>query len=159
MKEIKDLDIIYNKCVAEGNLQEPEEIDIEKSKSLLDNVNQDLDTLKDIIPIMEKKKNYSLIWSNNYELFRQLVQGILLLEKVRSGNHQCLYAYICTKHNEWNIDWETIETMRLLRNGVHYEGRPVSAETWKEYKLKFHVYIQSFIKILTQRINDFDQKL
>ncbi|MBU1199785.1 MAG: hypothetical protein KKF46_04195 [Nanoarchaeota archaeon] len=155
MKHIKDLDKVYNQCVAEGNLQEPEEIDFEKAKSLLDNVKQDMDTLKDTIPIMEKKKNVSMIWSSQYEIMRQLVQGILLLEKIRSENHQCLYAHICTKHKEWEIDWETIEIMRLLRNGVHYEGRPVSAETWKEYKLKFQVYIHAFIKILKQKLDDF----
>ncbi len=154
MRKIKELDKVYNQCVIEGNLQEPEEIDTEKAKSLLDTVEQDLDTLKDIIPIMDKKKNYSLIWSNQYEIIRQLVQGILLLEKIRSGNHQCLYAYICTKHEEWEIDWKTIETMRMLRNGVHYEGRPVSAEIWKEFKLEFQVYIQTFEKILKQKLRD-----
>ncbi|HLC96935.1 MAG TPA: hypothetical protein VJH97_06455 [Candidatus Nanoarchaeia archaeon] len=149
---MKDLDKVYNQCVAEGNLQEPEEIDIEKAKSLLDNAKQDLDTLRDTIPIMEKKKNFGLIWSNQYEIIRQLVHGILLFEKIRSESHQCMYAYICTKHPEWEIDWETIETMRLLRNGVHYEGRPVGAETWKEYKLKFHIYAQTFIRILKQKL-------
>ena len=152
MKEAKDLKKVYNQCVAEGNLQEPEEIDIEKVKSLLDNAEQDLDTLKDTVPIMEKKKNFSLIWKSQYEILRQLVQGILLLEKIRSKNHQCLYAYICTKHREWDIDWKTIETMRLLRNGVHYEGRPVSADVWKEYKLKFDVYIRTFIRILREKL-------
>lgn len=152
MKEIKDLDKVYNQCVAEGNLQEPEEIDIEKAKSLLDNVEKDLDTLKDTVPIMEKKKNFGLIWSNQYEIIRQLVQGILIFEKIRSENHQCLYAHICTKHKDWAIDWKTIETMRLLRNGVHYEGRPISEETWKSYKLRFNVYIKTFIKILKAKL-------
>jgi len=46
--------------------------------------------------------------------------------------------------------------MRLLRNSVHYEGRPISAETWKKYKLKFQVYIQTFIKILKQELKDFE---
>jgi len=152
MKKIKDLEQVYNKCVSEGYLQEPEEIDIEKVKSLLDNAEQDLDTLKETIPIMEKKKNFGLIWKSQYEIIRQLVHGILLLGKIRSENHQCLYAYICTKYNELDIDWETIETMRLLRNGVHYEGRPVNEETWKEYKLKFKVYVQTFVKILKEKL-------
>jgi len=154
MKEVKDLEKVYNQCVAEGYLQEPEDVDIEKAKSLLDNVAQDLDTLKDTTPIMERKKNFNLIWSSRYEIIRQLVQGILLLEKVNSENHQCLYAYICVKHEEWDIDWETIETMRLLRNGVHYEGRPIAAETWKEYKLKFEVYTQTFNKILKEKLQN-----
>src|SRR3989338_1615991 len=93
MNKIKNLAEVYNQCVAEGSLQEPEEIDTEKAKSLLDNAKQDLDTLKKTLPIMEKKKNFNLIWTSRYEIIRQLVQGILLLEKVNSSNHQCLFAY------------------------------------------------------------------
>ena len=154
MNQVKELDDVYNQCVAEGNLQEPEEIDIEQAKSLLDIAEFDLKSLKDTTPILEKNKNFGMIWSGRYNIIRQLVQSILLLEKINSGNHQCLYAYICVKHKEWYIDWETIETMRLLRNGVHYEGRPVTAETWKEYKLKFEIYTQTFIKILKEKLRN-----
>ena len=152
MKQVKNLDEVYNQCVAEGNLQEPEEIDIEMAKSLLDNAELDLKSLKDVTAILEKNNNFGKIWSDRYEIIRQLVQGILLLEKVNSNNHQCLYAYICVKHSDWAIDWESIETMRLLRNGVHYEGRPVNADTWKQYKLKFDVYTNIFIRILREKI-------
>lgn len=152
MKEIKDLDKVYNQCVADGNLQEPEEVDIEKAKSLLDMVEFDLKSLKEITLILEKNKNFGMIWSSRYEIIRQLVQGILLLERITSRNHQCLYAYICIKHGDWGIDWETIETMRMLRNNVHYEGRPVSAETWKSYKLKFDLYIKTFIRVLKGKL-------
>ena len=134
MNTIKKLDDVYNQCVAEGHLQEPEEIDIERAKSLL------------------AIANFGMIWSSRYEIIRQLVQGILLLEKIKSGNHQCLYAYLCVKHEDWDIDWETIETMRILRNDIHYEGRPIKEETWKAYKLKFEVYTRTFISLLKEKL-------
>jgi len=149
---IKALEEVHRRCVAEGYLQEAAETDFEMAKSLLEVAEQDLDTLNETLPIMERKGNFSLIWKSEYEIIRQLVQGILLLEKVRSENHQCLYAYLCTKHKEWGIGWETIETMRLLRNGVHYEGRAVSAEKWKEYKPKFNLYNQIFLRILKEKL-------
>jgi len=152
LTKIKELERIYSTCVAEGFLQEPEEADAERAKSLLENAVRDLDTLKETIPLMERKKNFSMIWSQNYEIIRQLVQGILLLEKITSENHQCLYAHVCVKHDEWGIDWESIETMRLLRNRVHYEGRPVDAETWREYKIKFELYSRTFMKILKEKL-------
>ena len=153
--KIEDLKIAYNKCVDSGSIKKANEVDSEKAKTLLENAELDIDSLKDATALFEKKNNFGLLWSNHYEIIRQLVAGTLLFEKIISDNHKCLYAYICTKHKEWDIDWKTIETMRLLRNGVHYEGRPVSAETWKEYKLKFQVYIQTFIKILKQKLKDF----
>ena len=154
MIKLKNLDEVYNQCVAEGNLQEPEEIDIGRAKSLLDNAELDLRSIRDITAILEKNNNFGKIWSDRYEIIRQLAQGILLLEKVNSNNHQCLYAHICVKHPDWEIDWESIETMRLLRNSVHYEGRPVNAEIWKQYKLKFEIYTNLFKKILREKIKD-----
>jgi hypothetical protein len=65
-----------------------------------------------------------------------------------------MYAHICTKHKDWDIDWETIETMRLLRNAIHYEGRPITEEKWKEYKLKFEVYYQTFSKLLKEKLKE-----
>jgi len=154
--KIENLKTAYDQCVDTGSLKKSNEVGIEKAKTLLENAELDIDSLKDAVALFEKKNNFGFLWANHYEIVRQLVAGILLFEKIISDNHKCLYTYICTKHKEWEIDWKTIETMRLLRNGVHYEGRPVSAEIWKEYKLKFQVYIQTFIRILMQKIKDFE---
>lgn len=152
--KIDYLKIAYDKCVDSGSIKKANEVDSEKAKTLLENAELDIDSFKDATALFEKKNNFGLLWSNHYEIIRQLVAGILLFEKVISDNHKCLYAYICTKHQEWDVDWKTIETMRLLRNGVHYEGRPVSAETWKEYKLKFEIYTNTFIKILKEKLKN-----
>jgi len=152
MTKIKELDEVYDSCIADGYLYNLKEADPERAKTLLENAEHDIDTLKEVIPIMEKMKNYNLIWSSRYEIIRQLIDGILLMEKIKSDNHQCLFAYICLKHKDWDIDWETIETMRLLRNRVHYDGRQIPGETWKEYKLKLDVYTRTFIKILKEKL-------
>ena len=152
--KIDYLKIAYDKCVDSGSIKKANEVDSEKAKTLLENAELDIDSFKDATALFEKKNNFGLLWSNHYEIIRQLVAGILLFEKVISDNHKCLYAYICTKHQEWDVDWKTIETMRLLRNGVHYDGRPVSAETWKEYKLKFEIYTKTLIKILKEKLKN-----
>lgn len=150
--KIQDLKTEYDKCVNSGFIKKANEVDSEKAKTLLENAELDIDSLKDTTALFEKKGNYGFLWSNHYEIIRQLVAGILLFEKIISDNHKCLYAHICVKHKEWDIDWETIETMRVLRNGVHYEGRPVTEETWKKYKLKFEIYTKTFIKILKEKL-------
>ena len=35
MSKIKNLDEVYSQCIADGSLQEPEDVDIEKAKSYL----------------------------------------------------------------------------------------------------------------------------
>ncbi|NOZ80789.1 MAG: hypothetical protein GXP63_03890 [DPANN group archaeon] len=151
---IKDLVAVYDSCVADGHLYNMKEADAERATTLLEIAEQDSSTLAETSPIMEKMKNFSLLWSSRYEVIRKLVDGILLLEMIKSDNHQCLYAYLCLKHDEWEIDWETIETMRLLRNAVHYEGKPIKEETWNAFRLKFDIYTTTFISILKDMLKE-----
>ncbi|MFH1053827.1 MAG: hypothetical protein V1740_05420 [Candidatus Woesearchaeota archaeon] len=150
--KIQELNKAYDTCIADGVIREVKEADLERAKTMLALAEKDIADLKTILSSIEKKKNYTLLWRNFYEIVMQLVDGILLTEKIRSDNHQCLFAYICTKHPEWEIDWNTMETMRLLRNGAQYQGIPVKEEIWKEYKLKFDIYISTFKKILEEKL-------
>lgn len=152
MSRIKELDIIYNQCVSEGFLEESEEIDTEKAKSLLNSAELNFKSLIEITPILEKNKNYGMLWSDRYEIIRKLIQGIVLLDKMISNNHQCLLAYFCIKNKQLDMDWEIIETMRILRNRIHYDGGIVFEDDWKKYKIRFDIYIQSLIKVLKERL-------
>ena len=152
--DIKELDEVYDSCLAKGHIYYLVEADFERVKTMLWIVELDIAANESVSHAVEKMRNYSLLWKSRYDVIRQLVDAILLLEKVKSNNHQCLYAFMCTKHPEWDIDWKTIETMRLLRNGAYYEGRPVTQESWKEFKLKFDIYIKTFLAILKEKLKE-----
>jgi hypothetical protein len=149
---IKSLDAVYRECIVEGIIQYSKEAGFGKAKTLLEIAEKDIETLRSIEPIFEEKQNFSLAWSSRYEVIRQLVDAILLLEKVKSENHQCLFAHACMKHRDWGIEWDSIETMRLLRNKVHYEGKPVPNALWQSYKEKFNIYTEALIKILKEKL-------
>ena len=148
------LEGIYDRCVAEGNLQVLDDADSTLAKSLLSMAEQDLDTLRDMGPVIEKKGSFSLLWSSRYHIIRQLVQAIMLLELVKPGNDQCMFAYVCIKHDDWDIDWESLETMRVVRNRIIDEATPVSADTWRSYRLKFDLYTQTFLRILRDQMKE-----
>ena len=151
--KIDDLDKTYDKCQAEGSIKLREKVDKELIKSLLDSAKKGLDRSKDVEGVYENKShNFSFIFTERYEILRKLLDAIMLFDNVRSSNHQCVNAYICIKHPELELDWESLETMRLLRNRVNYEGKTVLEDTWKTYKIKFEIYISSLMKIVEKKL-------
>jgi hypothetical protein len=62
MTVIRDLDEVYEQCVADGTLQEPEDVDVERAKTLLENAELDYTSFKEFVPVIEKKGNFGLIW-------------------------------------------------------------------------------------------------
>ncbi len=52
------------------------------------------------------------------------------------------------------IDWDTLETMRLLRNNVQYRGQGITKETWICHKLKFDIYIRSLSSFVENKLKE-----
>ncbi|HLC65868.1 MAG TPA: hypothetical protein VJI46_07140 [Candidatus Nanoarchaeia archaeon] len=153
---IEDLNSAYDSCVAVGFIQFRKDIDIELAKSLHKSALDSIEILRDIEGMLEKKKfNFSFLYTSRYDILRKLLDALLIFDKVKSSNHQCINAYICVKHQEWELDWNTLETMRLLRNGICYEGKHISLDVWKSQKLKFEIYIKTLLRIIEDKISAF----
>ena len=153
MTQIKDLDETYDKCQAEGFIQFQKDIDIDLAKSLLQSALDGVERSKSSEGAYEKKtRNYSFVFTEKYDILRKLLDTLLLLGKAKTGKHQCSNAYVCVNHEELDFDWETLETMRLLRNDVNYEGKRITEELWKSYKLKFEVYINTLVKEVKKKL-------
>ena len=82
----------------------------------------------------------------------EVISAFLLFDKIKIDNHQCLNAYLCLKHPELEIDWEIMETFRILRNRTCYEGKEITKEEWKEQKIRFDIYIRTFLKAVKEKI-------
>ena len=81
-----------------------------------------------------------------------LVDAFLYLHKKKGENHQASFAFLCKNHSELEFDWNILETMRILRNGVAYEGLKVSPDQWKMISIQFRVYIDSLLKIVKGKL-------
>ena len=153
MTQIKDLNETYDKCRAAGFIQFQKDIDIDLAKSLLQSALDGVERSKSSEGAYEKKtRNYSFVFTEKYDILRKLLDTLLLLGKAKTGKHQCSNAYVCVNHEELDFDWETLETMRLLRNDVNYEGKRITEELWKSYKLKFEVYINTLVKEVKKKL-------
>lgn len=149
MKKIKELDKIYDQCMADGIIRKKEEIDIELAKTLLDSAKKELELSKKIEKIA---KYYSVFFKGKYDILRELITAYLLFDKVKIDNHQCVNAYLCTKHPELEVDWKILEILRIIRNGIYYEGKQIEESAWKTHKIQFEIYIKTFIKEVEQKI-------
>jgi len=102
----------------------------------------------------KKTTNYPKLFSNRYDVMRMLIHVLAIYDKIKPGDHKCINAHLCVKHPGYEFDWETLESMRLLRNGVQYRGQSITKETWSSFKLKFDVYIKSLFSFVKKKLEE-----
>jgi len=155
MKEDENIKKVYDKCQSEGIIKFRKGMDIELAKSILKSAKEDFNFSKEIEKTIEKNQiNYSFLFKSRYDVLRQIFDAIALFDKVISSNHKCMIAYICAIHPKLDLDWETIENMRKLRNSIQYKGRRINRDDWKTNKVMFEIYIKSLIKHLEIKCSD-----
>jgi hypothetical protein len=111
--------------------------------------------LRKLSGIWEKEsKNYAFILRENYEILRMLIDACLYFDRVSISNHQCSNAYLCKNHADLEFDWEILETMRILRNAVNYEGKRIDSEQWNKLKLQFEIYISALRKVVEDKLKE-----
>jgi len=141
--KIEDLNTAYEKC-KDGKIVFTERIDTELVESLIKQAKSDWKEVTEMEKLRESQtKNYSLLFCNKYDIMRKLLHALAIFDKLKPSDHKCITTHICIKHPNYELDWNTLETMRLLRNNVQYRGQPINSEVYKSYKLKFQIYIFS----------------
>ena len=153
-ERIDNLENIYAQCQADGMFKIREEIDKHLVKSLLESALSGLKRSKKIENVFEKEsKDYSYIFVERYDILRKLIDAFLLFDKTKISNHQCSNSYLCVNHPELELDWETLETLRKLRNDVNYKGKKLIIDVWKSNQIKFEIYILTFIKEVQKKLS------
>ena len=140
----------YDKCAAEGNIIPQDNIDINKIKSMLT-------IIEEYMKLSEELKthtSYNALYNINYNIIHMLTEALLRFDKAKSTNHQCLFAYLCIKHPELELDWNFFEKIRTKRNGINYYGTPVNKEDWKTIELQSALYINALYKKLKEEIKE-----
>jgi hypothetical protein len=137
MKE-KTLEVKYDECIANGNIIPLQKIDKEKILSLINKTTKDLETIKEI----SKNKDISpeFIYKANYEAIHFLATCVLLLDRVKSLNHECLFAYLCIKHPELELDWGFFQKIRTKRNSITYYLESITRDEWRQSEAQFKIY-------------------
>jgi len=150
MPRFKELEEAYNQCTREGKvLPIPEsEINLERVQNIIDIAEEDLKLAKRAV----KDKLWNSGYKMYYDVLRELVEAFLSFDKIKSWNHQCLFAYLCKKHSDLELDWNFFEKVRTKRNGINYYGDKINENDWKDIKVQITLYISLFRERLAERL-------
>ncbi len=143
------LEEAYHQCSSGGNYLPQNDMNIEKIETMLKIIDEDLATIQEL-----KKKNnrWNTLYKLNYDVLHTLVEAFLVFDKIKSQNHQCLFAYLCTKYPELELSFDFFEKVRIKRNGIHYYGVGVNNQDWKEVELQFSLYIDLLKRDIKKRL-------
>lgn len=138
----------YAWCTVEGMFKPQEEVDAERIKANLRIAEEDLESGKDSL----KKKRWNSAYKTYYDVLHLLVEAFLRFDKVKSKNHQCLFAYLCVRHPELELEWGFFEKVRTKRNGINYYGSLVMMKDWKEAELQMNLYLNLLKEEIKKRL-------
>lgn len=116
-----DAERTYDRCVAEGNVIEKEEIDLNLAKSILDSTFSELKLIEQIKKLSGNVSSH--LFKTYYDILRELAQALLHFDKVEVKNHICLFSYLVVKHPDLEFDWQRLDEIRRLRNRICYYGK------------------------------------
>lgn len=152
--DIDDVDETYDKCLANGKFREKNEVDTELIKSLKNVAGKGLEFIKDKEKgIKKESSDWTFVFRDYYEALRNLIEALLLFDKIETENHQCKNAYLCSKHPGLELNWEFLETIRLKRNAINYRGQMLKYDDWKKLKLQFDLHINLLKKKIDEKLS------
>lgn len=143
----------FEKCKKEGKIIPTAEIDIERIRSTLIIAESDIESGKTLKKDLEKNSNqWSSIYKLHYDALHELAEAVLRFDKIKTDNHQCLFAYLCENHPELEFSWDFLEKIRTKRNGINYYGIPVKYEDFKKIELQISLYINKLKEEIKKRL-------
>jgi len=146
----------FQKCTIEGMINSLFKIDVEKIKTNVSISEANFEVAK------SAKKNLSkdsIKWSSVYKLYydslHELVEAFLIFDKIKSDNHQCLFAYLCEKHPELEFNWDFFEKIRTKRNGVNYYSVPIKYNDIIEIELQLNSYLNKLKDAINKKLKEY----
>jgi hypothetical protein len=120
--------------------------DKERARSILKMVS----LLEERIKQQDKRKMAALIITDYYEIIKELITAILLIDGYKTLSHKDLVDYLKEKYPQFgNHEIEILSKLRILRNRVTYEGFLINPD----YLTKNELYFLGIIKKLKILIN------
>ena len=107
------------------------EVDKERINSIKEKVEQRLDIVN---KIETKDETISFIIEGYYEAIKELLVAYLMLNGLRSKNHQCLISYFQKNNPELEHYTMIISKMSYYRNRLNYYGESVPKTFFEENK-------------------------
>jgi hypothetical protein len=153
MRAIDDPDKTYHLCLNQGKIRDivPDADLVLSLKTVTEKCLGFIDRVA--LTLAKDSTDWTFVFRDYYESLRMLIEALLLLDGIEADNHQCKNACLCMTHPDLALDWEFLETIRLLRNMVNYRGRLLTYDDWKSLSLGFRLHIDLLRKEIGERMN------
>jgi len=147
---------VYEECHQEGMYIHQEVVDDRKISRMAELAKANEEVGIKLLHELKKGEEYmvSTMYKLYYDSIHQLVEAFILFDKLKSSNHQGLFALLIETHPELEFDWNFFEKVRTKRNGIQYYGQPVSYQDWKEIEVQISLYIQTLKKEIERKLAD-----
>lgn len=156
MRKPKTLEETYQSCLADGYINEIRQVNHDKIKSLMQNAETSISTANIVIKaINEQDKEWMSVFLDHYDALRIYTEALLHFSKLDIPNHKCLFASLCVKHPELELDWNFLDQVRRKRNGVNYYGEHIAYAYWKAIELQIKLYISTLKKEIEKKLTNF----
>lgn len=93
--------------------------DKEKARNILKMIS----LIEERIKIQDKTKMTALIIADYYEIIKELITAVLLIDGYKTLSHKDLIDYLKEKYSEFRMhEISLLNDLRILRNRIAYEG-------------------------------------
>jgi len=140
-------------CSADGSFNTIVKPDVEKIQTMLTFAMADLSVVTRLKETAKRDSyDWNVIFKIHYDTLHALAEAFIRFDKIKVDTHECLFVYLCTKHAELDCEWNTLETIRKMRNLSIYEGVPITFDKWKNIEIPLALYINTLKKIVEEKL-------
>lgn len=97
------------------------------------------------------EENVSFVVEDYYEIIKELLVALLLINGLRSKNHQCLISYFYKNYPQYEGEAYLISQMSYLRNRLEYYGEMIDFAFYEKNKAEFDKIIK-ILKDITKQL-------
>ena len=155
MLKDRTLSVTFKSCTNEGSFNPLAKIDVDQVRAMFDVAMADFETVRDWSKKAAKESGqWNAIYKLAYDVLHTLSEASLVFDKMKARTHECVFAYLCEKHSEFEFDWNFFEKVRTVRNRSIYYGEPASYKHWKEIELQVMLYINTLKGTIEKKLNE-----
>ena len=105
------------------------------------------------IIIQDKKQMTALIIADYYEIIKELITAILLIDGYKALSHKDLIDYLKENYKEFNAgEISVLNDLRVLRNRITYEGFFIDYSYLSRNELLFKTVISRLKKLIQLKL-------
>lgn len=123
--------------------------DKERARSILKMVT----LIEERIKTQDRKVMSALIIADYYEIIKELITAILLIDGYKTLSHKDLIGYLRDKYKEFTANEISIlDDLRIIRNRVSYEGFFVEPSYLDRNESLFKIVIKKLKEIIENKL-------